>query len=163
MICRSELWRTQFFHIFSICRESKQANCCLELATTGLQRASDMFMLFGSETVIMLFCNNRNRGKLISHAFLTTVISKSLCHSLCQIENCLPTLFYKGDFRWLTILQYCFCKSIPYLYHDRFIFRKHTEINPLWAKFFSGNICIYLHFMSFFQIPQVTQGPTCFT
>ena len=47
-----------------------------------------------------------------------------------------------------------------------------SDVNPLDAKFFRGNIYIYLHFVSFLHIdttevveilPQIRQEPTYFT
>ena len=58
----------------------------------------------------------------------------------------------------------CWCLYIPnqQLRSEEVLFFFMGSINPLRAKFFWGNISIYLHFVSFLYIDTTVDGDCCF-
>ena len=75
--------------------------------------------------------------------------------------------------RWLSLtaveVKTWMNNDIPHETTDVITYPCHDLINPLRAKFFRGNINIYLHFVSFLHIdttqvfeifPQIRQEPT---
>ena len=89
--------------------------------------------------------------------FLPVSSMSCLIHVTAVLYICYTILCYKETFNCSSSLMWYCCCRVDFI-----------SLNPLHAKFFRGNINIYLHFMSFIHIdmtrvlkilPQVREGP----